>query len=363
MSPRRVTPERRLAIEQVVQRIRQAIEREPLLRRLPSQAELARLCRVSLREVRSALGRLEADGWIRATRGGYRVQHRPARRVGIQQVVLVHDTTMRGAFCQYVAMGADHRCRQLKLAMQSRWVDPDRVTDQLEELAGFLSGEHIGWLMLAYPPGVLLERWMSAGRRVVMLDNAHFEVAAPAVVPNHVEAARLAVEHLLTLGHRRIATIGTRLSTPGRFLGSVVANILRHEGLEGDQGWNLSYEPEPPRDRVESRLIDWVRRWREASDRPTAIIVHNIPTAESFVRVCRQAGVAVPEQLSVMALGCRFGTPQSLSRLTLANAGTAERIGLEGVDLLIRLDQFSVSPAIKLAAAIENPAMSVSSPG
>ncbi len=111
------------------------------------------------------------------------------------------------------------------------------------------------------------------------------------------EGGRLATEHLLALGHRRIAHLyGSRdnYSNEGRYRAYV--DVLRAAGVEPDQdlvregGFNRSTSYES------SRLLARMPERR----RPTAIFAANDLSAHGAIDAITEAGLRVPDDISVV---------------------------------------------------------------
>jgi DNA-binding LacI/PurR family transcriptional regulator len=115
------------------------------------------------------------------------------------------------------------------------------------------------------------------------------------------EAARLAVGHLLELGHRRIGHIGADREPD--LVRSVVqprretwAAMLREAGVEPDIGWfgSGALRLESSRAAAE-RLLD-------RPDRPTAVFAATDESAFGVLLAAHRLGLRVPEDLSVVGL-------------------------------------------------------------
>jgi LacI family transcriptional regulator, galactose operon repressor len=131
---------------------------------------------------------------------------------------------------------------------------------------------------------------------LVLLDHRRSAGRVPSVVVDDVLGGRLAGEHLLDLGHRRIALVNGRTSIPqcdDRRVGLVSA--LRDAGLD------------PERDLVDLEVeamdapsgMDAVERIF-ASASPTAIFCANDLLAIGVVHALRTKGVRVPDDVSVV---------------------------------------------------------------
>ena len=123
---------------------------------------------------------------------------------------------------------------------------------------------------------------------------------------DHLGGARLATQHLLDLGHRRIAHLAgpsNRFTGRQRCEGYVVA--LREAGIEPDE--RLIAEGDYS---FESGRKLLRRVWRH---RPTAVFVGGDAMALGALRAARELGLRVPEDLSLVAFGnpdfVRYATP------------------------------------------------------
>jgi LacI family transcriptional regulator len=157
--------------------------------------------------------------------------------------------------------------------------------------------------------------------------------------------ARLATEHLLSLGHKRIAHLmgeEAQPSVPARRGGFRAA--MDRAGIEV-----------PPADLVSSRYnveggYEAMRRLLALPQPPTAIVAGNDALALGAMSAAREFGVAVPDQLSVVGFddiaSARLVTPP----LTTVRQPLAE-MGAEATRLLIA--QIEKEPIDRLACCVE----------
>jgi len=144
---------------------------------------------------------------------------------------------------------------------------------------------------------------------------------------------RLATEHLLALGHKRIAMILTLESAspssagkPEEHMWSAVERrhgyweALRAAGLEPDPNLTATISADP----VASRLA--VRRLL-LQHKPTAVFGCNDGAAYRAVEVCRELGIRVPQDLSVVgfddiANAASFDPPLTTIRQPISGIGS-----------------------------------------
>lgn len=130
---------------------------------------------------------------------------------------------------------------------------------------------------------------------VVFVNGFAPALEAPFVSDDDVEAMNLAVSHLVQLGHRRIGlAVGPERFVPSaRKIAGFVAAVERHMGPDADpRAWieQTMFSTEGGR-AAATRLVD-----RGA----TAIVCGSDLIALGAIRACRQRGLRVPEDVSVV---------------------------------------------------------------
>jgi DNA-binding LacI/PurR family transcriptional regulator len=116
---------------------------------------------------------------------------------------------------------------------------------------------------------------------------------ADSVATDDVAGASLAVDHLVGAGHRRIAHVngGTGAGAAERLLG-FVTTMERH-GLEGEA---MAVDG----DYTEAGGIAGMEQILSAGRLPTAVFVANDQAAIGAIRVLTEAGMRIPEDMSVI---------------------------------------------------------------
>lgn len=122
----------------------------------------------------------------------------------------------------------------------------------------------------------------------------------PQVSYDRRETAKLATEHLVSLGYSRIAFIGFTLS-PMRTLGFL--DVLSRNKLVVCPEWLLNlevniYQPGDPADQLCHKLCEQVLK---AKDRPEAFCCASLRMAHTAKDVAGKLGLKVPEDLAIIA--------------------------------------------------------------
>jgi LacI family transcriptional regulator len=206
---------------------------------------------------------------------------------------------------------------------------PDQRRDLFRSLAA--RGRIDGLLAISLAPTEReARRLQRAGVPVVLVDRDH--PTLPCISIDDVEGGRMAAEHLLALGHRRIA-----------FLGDEEANLFgfdssahRREGFEAAMAAaGVSVPPEwivrRPHGRDAARVA--AAELLAQSPRPTAVFATSDVQAIGVLEAAQAAGVPVPEQLSVIG----FDNVEAAGYTGLTTvAQPLEEIGSLGAGLLLR---------------------------
>ena len=212
-------------------------------------------------------------------------------------------------------------------------VDAEAITDQaaLVKIAG---GGRVDGLLWQMAGQAELDSWVMAAARYVpvVLVNSRAEGDLPGVHLDDAGAVHLAMRHLLDLGHERIGFVaGARgLDVAERRRTAYrecldTAGIRRRAGWEVDGGW----DPGSGHDAT-TRLL-------AASPTVTAVLVTNALVATGAVTAAYEAGLGVPDDLSVVAIhdlwfAERLTPPLTVVRLPL------QEMGERAVDLLLTED-------------------------
>jgi LacI family transcriptional regulator len=184
-------------------------------------------------------------------------------------------------------------------------------------------------LMTNHPDEGALAEKINACGNVVLIDEDVPGAIAPRLFADNRAGARLAANHLLAHGHRRIAFVGgprELMSSVERFGG--FCDSLKARGVELDPDLVLfgEYDDRTGRDAIE--------RLSAMDEPPTAIFVAADLLARGVLRGCRDLGIVVPDDISLVSFDDMPDVDLFDPPLTTVRQ-SAEEFGRRAVGLLI----------------------------
>jgi LacI family transcriptional regulator len=222
--------------------------------------------------------------------------------------------------------------------------------------AGGRVGDHVGWerRYLSRLSGTLVDGAILVtptvvdvryGAPIVAVDPHTGPSDLPTIDSDNLRGAQLAVEHLLSLGHRRIAMLTGRSDLQSaRLREQGFRQALEAAGVPVDEDLVQpgDYDPEVS---ATSAL-----RLLKSEHRPTAIFAANDISAIATVTAAVSLGIRVPEDLSVIGFD---NVPESVLNdppLTTIHQPIKE-MGQCAIELLIRLIRGEASDPVHLTLA------------
>lgn len=233
----------------------------------------------------------------------------------------LHGETLRGAQMRadragYVVLLGDaeelaHNQQSYENLLSSR-----RVDGLILHLSGGAADAPLRQFAEARLPTVLINSRMRGRGSVILDDEA---------------AAALAAEHLLGLGHTKIGFVtGNPVSDRSQRRRRGLELVLEQHRLALKPEWVLAGGwDEPAGHESVLRLLAGRRR-------PTAIVVANVLAGIGALAACRERGVEVPRELSVVAIHDTWFTDHTNPPLTTVKTPLHE-MGAAAVDLLVEM--------------------------
>ncbi|HEU4432119.1 MAG TPA: LacI family DNA-binding transcriptional regulator [Pyrinomonadaceae bacterium] len=171
---------------------------------------------------------------------------------------------------------------------------------------------------------------LSEGGKIVLIDRLLNGLRCPAVTTDDVQVGKLATEHLIKLGHRKIGHLrGTSASTSqGRLEGykqaMSKARLRVDKLLVRDCGF------------TEADGRGAMKRWIAEGNLPTAIFAANDPAAIGAMAALSDAGLDVPRDVALVGAGnIHYGDMLRVPLTTVAWSTTA--MGQAAAKLLLEL--------------------------
>lgn len=221
---------------------------------------------------------------------------------------------------------ATARQKDLSLCTGRLWVNA------ATSLPRFRDGRCDGFVTFWQPQeSDLIPTLLSAGVPVVLLNDRGSDPRLSFVDIDSVASARTMTQHLLDLGHRRIALLcGDKPVSSVAPREEGYRTALEATGIAYDPALNLpgTFEPLSVENRIDALLA------LPVAQRPTALFCATDSIALTALRVLRQRGLQVPEDMSVAGHDDLPGAAQEHPALTTMRQPFAE-IARRALDLLV----------------------------
>ena len=283
-------------------------------RRLPSEAELMCDLQISRGTIRHALKNAQVEGLIeRVPSKGTFVARTPAPS-SLARVIGYVTSDFLSDFQRQLLRGAEEmaRARGYRLLFSSSSQElhaEDKLLEQM--LADRVSGLLVWPIVDDNPDRTLFRLAEVCKPPMVLMDRTVHGLNCDHVTSDNYAGAYAAVDHLIRLGHRRIAFLThplLQLSTISDRLRGY-RQALHDAGMVPWEPWLIEAREAETGEQYTLRLYDTVatnfeteaiaRRLREPQ-RPTAIFAMNDLTALLALRAATQIGLRVPRDLSVV---------------------------------------------------------------
>lgn len=180
----------------------------------------------------------------------------------------------------------------------------------------------------------LVAEMIAAGLPMVLVEAANEDLAAPRINLGNREGARVATEHLLSLGHERIGIVtgnmnigSARDRAQGYYDALAAAGVGVDERLvvSGNYRYEAAYE-------ATAKLM-------QLRPRPTALLVCNEVMAGAALQRLKDEEVSLPDELSLVAFDDPAWTSFYRPGITTIRTPRAEMARLALDTLLARLDE------------------------
>ncbi|MBD3306929.1 LacI family DNA-binding transcriptional regulator [candidate division KSB3 bacterium] len=193
-----------------------------------------------------------------------------------------------------------------------------------------------------------LQELLDHGNQIVVVDRALSTLPTDSVVSDNYGGGRQAVEHLLSLGHRRIGFVISNLeheTIQGRWAGA--QDAMRSAGVPIDPLLVYTAGDELPGTGYEG-----AKYILQQTDKPTALFAFNDLMAFGVLRFAYEQGIPVPQHLSVIGFDDMMMANYSTPSLTTICQPKYE-LGQNAAEILLRRIQGDDLPRQKLKLTTE----------
>jgi len=177
------------------------------------------------------------------------------------------------------------------------WLDANREKAEIEMLvSSTVDGLVIASEQHEKSPHVF-RKLKESGVPFVLIDRFFPQAGFPAVLVDDFRVGQLATEHLIQLGHTWIAHIQGPPISPASLRYQAYVETLKANQIPFRKQWVRvgKFDIQSGREAMAALL--------RAKPRPTAVFAGNDPMGIGALYACREAGVAVPADLSVVGAG------------------------------------------------------------
>ncbi|TDF94094.1 GntR family transcriptional regulator [Paenibacillus piri] len=314
---------------------------------LATEVEIAEQFYTSRQTARRALGELENEGYLYRVQGrGTFVNNWTVQPQKTTKNIALITSHLFSYIFQNIVQGAEEvlTSRNYGLFLMSTNNDFSKERECLEScLMKPLHGLIIEPALSALP-NPNLSYYLSLeekGIPYVMTNACYPQLGSTALLLDDEKGSFLAVEHLVSLGHKRIAGIFHRevLQGIGRMRGYI--NALRHFGVPIRNQLVGMYNFLEKSVQPAALLREMMHLPRD--ERPTALVTYSDQTAVSLLDTIREMGIRIPEDLAIVSFDdSAFATATEIKFTSVAHP--KEQMGRMAVELLIDSIEKNIRP-------------------
>ena len=196
-----------------------------------------------------------------------------------------------------IAQGVEEQARLLDLSVLINRAS--EIEDADTWLRRIVAERRADGILLQAPDGITKEGLakLTSGTLPIVLVNSRDDSDTSQIIFDDAGAVELALDHLFSLGHKKIGFLGGELSSPtgARRLAGFASGMKRKK-LEVNPEWvtRIGYTGVDGRKAV-SQILN-------QPNRPTALIVANANAALGALAQIHTAGLRVPEEISLVSI-------------------------------------------------------------
>ena len=264
---------------------------------------------------------------------------------GTQRIVSVIIPTFANPYYGEMVNGIETEARRYDLRIMVGQSDYSTDSESAQLIQSIADPAVCGALVVpdsVGEPSSGANRFLSAGKPLVYIGRWPKGVACDGVCVDYRMAAQQAVEHLVELGHERIAYVEGLPHLPGFSPYDGYSDVLRDRKLATRPELVRSYDL-PSESAGQRAIVDLVT----SGTKFTAIFARNDVTAMGVIQGLREAGLRVPQDVSVVSIANSLWSRSLDPPLTSVNPHPAA-VGQLALRMLNdRLEATYTGPAIR----------------
>lgn len=308
--------------------------------KIPTEHEIANQFQLSRHTVRQALGELENEGWLYKIQGSGTFVSKP-NSTGKHEVktVAILTTYISDYIFPHIVRGAEETLREKGYRLLLASTDNDKAKER----------SHLEAMIQQPLSGLIIEPTKSAQGNpnlsyylalnnlhipYVMINECYLEMSCPVIKMDDEKGGYLLTEHLIQLGHRRIA---------GFFKTDDLQGVNRLKGfIRAHQEYSLPlssrhlvmYTTEEKETKPLELLYSFLQQ--ADSEKVTAIVCYNDELAIKLLDVIRQLGLNVPDDISIVGFDDSTFAIATEVKLTTIRHPKVE-MGIKAAETLIQM--------------------------
>jgi DNA-binding LacI/PurR family transcriptional regulator len=334
---------RSLLYETVAEKIRDLVkERDLWGSYLSPERELAQLLGVNRGTLRKGLDLLKRESFISREQGrGTRVRQRPGNKSNLEQrriaVASFARLPLRDGYFGEIMAGVTVSAGDLdwKVAFHSGL----RKAERWDKFMAALDDQEIdGLLLISFTEPDLMkqviDRWQGP---LVLIDHYYPDLPVTSVIDDSCSGARMATEHLLSLGHRRIGYLDDSKVTTNPWRYSSHVQTLKSAGIEVDAKLRVGCHSDVEQAREAAMKL------LTSPQPPTAILAFNDTRAWGVWTAAEERDLRVGTDFALVGYGDTPPPPGRASELSTVHI-EPQAMGEVAVNELERIISGEVSP-------------------
>jgi GntR family transcriptional regulator, arabinose operon transcriptional repressor len=305
--------------------------------RIPSEKEIAEQFHISRHTVRHAIGMLDKEGLLHRVRGKgtFVTQLTRRNKIGTKIIGFLTTNILNDTFPSTIK-GVEKTLRNNGYTLLLSSTDDDKNKEE-QQLKKLISQQVSG--LIIEPTKASLENrnlglylsLMNQNIPYLMINERYSELNCPSLKVDDNEGGFIAAQHLIQLGHRRIAGFFKTDDLQGlnRLKGFIRAHSLYDIPLNSKQVISYaSYDKN-------LKVIESVKSMlQKMEDRPTAIVCYNVKLAIKLLELIRQYRLKVPEDISLVSFDDSYLATVTEVKLTSLKHSKVE-MGVLAAEMLI----------------------------